>query len=747
MITLAASVSPSLPRPAAPAGGGANGAAFVLPDLAMAGLDGVGRQVDAGTGTSLPALSLTAATLPAVSEGPTILPAMTAADAISLRIMPAGGDGPPQPDTPAPPGRSASTTDAVPVVAMPVGVRQVAPGKLLATAIGQVAPSAAPLAIAPLPIAPLPIALPPVAGTSPGPFLSLPAEPIILVATSAAMPLLSASAGTVTPALATDAPTSPTPVPPAPEGPLATSLPEQGEALTPHAASIAPTMPPSAGSPVATGVAVTPLAARPWSSAAATTSQPADDPVATAMPVDGAASPGAPPPVVPRDESPAPSSHARDLLPSDAHVSHGPSRRTGNGETIPVVADEPARSTDAPPSAPTEDDDAAPATSIAATPIAPTPIIALTAPAPFVVAPPPAPIAVAPTGGRSTAPAIGRVADAGLVPARSSATTSVAEATMPRPSVPSTPEAATIAPAPTPRTASTPLPEVVPASGSAAPSLAATAPTAIAGATALPTPTAPAAPPIPVIVTTPAAGLSPAPPAPASPAPAAEPLARTPDPTNATTPEPAAPVTAAFSTPAPAAIVFGAAIAAAHEQDRRAAESTPTTTLDLVGAGILGTDRAVATHAAPLPATIDTTDARWPQAMISRIETLRDAVDAADTRIRLIPDALGTIDVAVRRDGDAVHVHFTAEQPQTRALLQDAQPRLADAAEQRGVRLGQTSVDGGSPSSQNGFAQNGFAQNGQGQPRQPAPDPRRPAPAFTPRPRAPVDTVDDARIA
>lgn len=100
---------------------------------------------------------------------------------------------------------------------------------------------------------------------------------------------------------------------------------------------------------------------------------------------------------------------------------------------------------------------------------------------------------------------------------------------------------------------------------------------------------------------------------------------------------------------------------------------------------------------APAAAPLDLRQDRWPSAMVERIERLRDAVDAVDTRIRLIPDALGAIDVAVKRDGDTVHVHFTAEQAATRALLQDAAPRLAEAAEARGLKLGQTAVgDGGS---------------------------------------------------
>jgi flagellar hook-length control protein FliK len=74
---------------------------------------------------------------------------------------------------------------------------------------------------------------------------------------------------------------------------------------------------------------------------------------------------------------------------------------------------------------------------------------------------------------------------------------------------------------------------------------------------------------------------------------------------------------------------------------------------------------------------------------------LRDGADANDTRIRLVPDALGAVDVSVRKDGDRIHVHFAAENRASAQLLSDAQPRLADLAEARGVKLGQTSVDTG----------------------------------------------------
>ncbi|WP_375429231.1 flagellar hook-length control protein FliK [uncultured Sphingomonas sp.] len=136
-------------------------------------------------------------------------------------------------------------------------------------------------------------------------------------------------------------------------------------------------------------------------------------------------------------------------------------------------------------------------------------------------------------------------------------------------------------------------------------------------------------------------------------------------------------------------------------------------------------------------AALDLRQDRWPSAMVERIERLRDAVDAVDTRIRLIPDTLGSIDVAVKRDGDTVHVHFTAEQAATRALLQDAAPRLAEAAEARGLKLGQTAVGDGDGDG-----------DGDSQPggRQPQPN-TAPVPARPSSPAAMDEDAADTRIA
>ena len=85
----------------------------------------------------------------------------------------------------------------------------------------------------------------------------------------------------------------------------------------------------------------------------------------------------------------------------------------------------------------------------------------------------------------------------------------------------------------------------------------------------------------------------------------------------------------------------------------------------------------------------------WMGQMVDHIEAMRDASPTRETRLSLSPEALGKVDVSIRHDGDRIHVHFATEMPAVRQLLADAQPRLSELAEARGVKLGQTSVDGG----------------------------------------------------
>ncbi len=172
-------------------------------------------------------------------------------------------------------------------------------------------------------------------------------------------------------------------------------------------------------------------------------------------------------------------------------------------------------------------------------------------------------------------------------------------------------------------------------------------------------------------------------------------------------------------TVASAAHVFGAAIqAAAHGRD----EPADTPAIGPFAAPVATPAIASIAHADP-QAPLDMRHERWPTAMIERIEVLRDAANATDTRIRLIPDALGAIDVSVRKDGDTLHVHFNAEQAATRTLLQDAQPRLAELADARGLKLSQSAVETG-------------AGTGQHQQRAATPQPQQQPSAPARRPRA-----------
>ena len=151
--------------------------------------------------------------------------------------------------------------------------------------------------------------------------------------------------------------------------------------------------------------------------------------------------------------------------------------------------------------------------------------------------------------------------------------------------------------------------------------------------------------------------------------------------------------TVASNAPQPAAHAFARAIAQAQPRPTRIEPRADVTDIQTAAQAIAaGEARPVvlATRA------LDTTREDWPQRLIDRVEAARDAANAADTRIRLVPEALGKIDIALRQEGATLHVHFSADQAATRDLLAQAQPRLAELAEARGLRLGQTGVDGGS---------------------------------------------------
>lgn len=164
---------------------------------------------------------------------------------------------------------------------------------------------------------------------------------------------------------------------------------------------------------------------------------------------------------------------------------------------------------------------------------------------------------------------------------------------------------------------------------------------------------------------------------------------------------------------APAGEVFAAAIHAAGRQswrDDREADGASAALVIAAAAPLAGT---VAAAGARDDATLDMRQGGWPGAMVDHIERLRDAADATDTRIRLVPDALGSIDVSLARRDDGVQVTLTADRPATQAMLADARPQLTDLAQARGLRLADSGVAGGGTGAQ------GFADHR----RQPAPTP------------------------
>ncbi len=172
----------------------------------------------------------------------------------------------------------------------------------------------------------------------------------------------------------------------------------------------------------------------------------------------------------------------------------------------------------------------------------------------------------------------------------------------------------------------------------------------------------------------------------------------------------------------------------------------------IAGTATFATDPAVAAKA-PTPgqhAALDLATRDGMSAMLDRIAAMRDGGDARENRIRLMPDALGTVDVTVRRDNQGTHVHLAAENAAARTMLHDAAPRLTELADQRGLKLASTIVDQGS--AQGGSAQGGSAQQGQpnGQQSQHHSNHPRANRAMTnhsPQAEAPIDERPGERIA
>lgn len=168
--------------------------------------------------------------------------------------------------------------------------------------------------------------------------------------------------------------------------------------------------------------------------------------------------------------------------------------------------------------------------------------------------------------------------------------------------------------------------------------------------------------------------------------------------------------------------------------------------LSTLAAPTTGAQTAVAVSAAGASqdGALDMRHQQWTAKMMDRIETLRDAAPARETRLSLMPEALGKVDIAIRQDDAGIHVQFHTESQAARQLITDAQPRLAEIAEQRGIRLGSTSVESNATGTGAGA---GNPQMGQGQRHDAAPNRHQPLAAPAARREAQASTHDDERVA
>lgn len=154
----------------------------------------------------------------------------------------------------------------------------------------------------------------------------------------------------------------------------------------------------------------------------------------------------------------------------------------------------------------------------------------------------------------------------------------------------------------------------------------------------------------------------------------------------------AMPTPSAESVAAPAIVDAGAPAPRARRDED--APTLPTAAAGALDPVVL---RPVAAPAQAGQPTLDTRQPQWMEGMIDRIETLHESTGTnGETRIRLSPDALGDVEIKIRTSDDGkVHVHFNSENAEAGRLLADAQPRLVQLAEARGLKLGGMQVDVG----------------------------------------------------
>jgi flagellar hook-length control protein FliK len=119
--------------------------------------------------------------------------------------------------------------------------------------------------------------------------------------------------------------------------------------------------------------------------------------------------------------------------------------------------------------------------------------------------------------------------------------------------------------------------------------------------------------------------------------------------------------------------------------------------LPLMQPGHATATSAASAQTAPLQSTgdsIDTTAARWHDALATRIQWLVDH-DVGEAKIRLNPPELGALDVKIALQDDKTYVQMTAHSASARDELAQGLPRLRELLSAGGLELGGATVSGG----------------------------------------------------
>ncbi|WP_342250269.1 flagellar hook-length control protein FliK [Sphingomonas sp. OTU376] len=208
---------------------------------------------------------------------------------------------------------------------------------------------------------------------------------------------------------------------------------------------------------------------------------------------------------------------------------------------------------------------------------------------------------------------------------------------------------------------------------------------------------------------------------------------------------------AAIASPSVADQIF-AAFDRPRTQGSATVAGDPQSALSTLAAPTTGTQTTFAVAAAgqAQDAPLDTQHQEWTAKMLDRIEALRDAAPVRETKISLMPEGLGKVDIAIRQDDAGLHVQFSTDTQSARQLIADAQPKLAEIAQERGIRIGSTSVDTNAAGSNGGGTGTNTAssQMNQGQRQDAQPQRNQPsAPLPGQRREASSSTSQDERVA